>query len=69
MESHLLKYFWMMGTGIRFALTMRVSPVFPVNMWKNSSFSMAETLRASGAKAEWLSMVSWNLPSRSTNWV
>ena len=30
----------------------------PVNMWKNSSLSIAVTLCASGAKEEWLSIVS-----------
>jgi hypothetical protein len=46
---------------------MRIRPVWPVSMWKYSPCSIAFMLRASGAKPECDSIVSWNLPSRSTN--
>ena len=44
-------------------------PSLPVPRWKDSSLSMGGMLRASGAKAERESILSWNLPSRSMNWV
>ncbi len=41
--------------------------MWPVPRWKPSSFSIGPIERASGANAEVESMLSWNLPSRSTN--